>query len=208
MQLKLEQPHEMKFYQTVWFMWICLIFIPPIGIFLMWKYRKISKGNKIIATILAVVYFVGWINIATGATPSLFINQDKFVDAFQDQLKEANLPYSLKNQKRDQHTIISKLDDDITLVENLDETGRVCELVMVGQGEGRDIVPVMGLLIRTVDKNMDKEDTVQVLKELRLFDESYSFHKNETTVEKNNIRYNLKYDQDAGVIFSISSALD
>ncbi|WP_369594141.1 hypothetical protein [Lysinibacillus pakistanensis] len=43
-----------------------------------------------------------------------------------------------------------------------------------------------------------------VLKELRLFDESYQYQKNETTVEKNTIRYNLKYDQSVGVIFSIS----
>ena len=27
---------------------------------------------------------------------------------------------------------------------------------------------------------------------------------NETTVDKNTIRYNLKYDQSAGVIFSVS----
>ncbi|MET3320540.1 UNVERIFIED_ORG: hypothetical protein ABIC97_003640 [Peribacillus simplex] len=39
---------------------------------------------------------------------------------------------------------------------------------------------------------------------MRLFDESYKYQKNETKVEKNTIRYNLKYDQDAGVIFSVS----
>lgn len=52
--------------------------------------------------------------------------------------------------------------------------------------------------------NLNQGQVGTVLKELRLFDESYQYQKNETTVEKNTIRYNLKYDQSVGVIFSIS----
>lgn len=52
--------------------------------------------------------------------------------------------------------------------------------------------------------NLYQSQVGTVLKELRLFDESYQYQKNETTVEKNTIRYNLKYDQSVGVIFSIS----
>jgi len=52
--------------------------------------------------------------------------------------------------------------------------------------------------------NLNQSQVGTVLKELRLFDESYQYQKNETTVEKNTIRYNLKYDQSVGVIFSIS----
>jgi hypothetical protein len=64
------------------------------------------------------------------------------------------------------------------------------------------------MLVGIADQTLSNQEIGQVLKELRLFDPSYSFHKNETTVEKNNIRYNLKYDQNAGVIFSISPALN
>lgn len=35
-------------------------------------------------------------------------------------------------------------------------------------------------------------------------DESYQFNANEVTVEKSQIRYNLKYDQSTGVILSVS----
>ena len=75
---------------------------------------------------------------------------------------------------------------------------------MVGQGEGTDIVLSMGLLIGMTNPNLNQEEVGQVLKDLRLFDENYQYQKNETTVEKNTIRYNLKYDQSAGVIFSVS----
>lgn len=41
----------MKFYQKIWFMVVTLIFLPPVGIFVMWKYHG---GNKILKGIVTV----------------------------------------------------------------------------------------------------------------------------------------------------------
>jgi hypothetical protein len=193
-----------SFYQKAWFMWLWLIVFPPLGIILMWRQGRFSKGKRIVATLIAAAYFAFPIIIAATATVPLYYNQDEFVTAFNKEVKELQLPYSLKNSKQDNETIMSKLDEDITLIENIDENGQIHELVMVGQGEGTDIVLSMGLLIGTTNPDLSKKEVGQVLKDLRLFDESYKYHKNETTVEKNTIRYNLKYDQSAGVIFSVS----
>jgi len=44
--------NEKKFYQKVWFMWICLIFYAPVGIFLLWKYHGYNKKLKVISSVV------------------------------------------------------------------------------------------------------------------------------------------------------------
>lgn len=51
-----ESKVNLKFYEKNWFMWLMLIFISPIGIFLMWKNKKF---NVIIRGVLSV-FFVFW----------------------------------------------------------------------------------------------------------------------------------------------------
>ncbi|MGE7765759.1 hypothetical protein [Peribacillus sp. NPDC096540] len=185
-------------FQNVWFMWFWLIFFPPVGILLMWRRGRFTKVKRIVATLIATAYFVFPIIAVMTTTLPLYNNQKEFLE------KKLKLPYSLENVKKEDETITSKLNDDVTLIENIDDNGAVHELIMVGQGEGTDIVLSMGLLIGMTNPDLSQKDVGQVLKDLRLFDESYKYQKNETKVEKNTIRYNLKYDQDAGVIFSVS----
>lgn len=47
------------FYKSNWFMWICLILLPPIGIILLWLFHKdTKKTTRIILTILFVLWFI------------------------------------------------------------------------------------------------------------------------------------------------------
>lgn len=39
------------FYTKSWFMWVMLIFIAPVGIFLMWKYRNFNKILKVVLSV-------------------------------------------------------------------------------------------------------------------------------------------------------------
>lgn len=66
---------------------------------------------------------------------------------------------------------------------------------MIGQGDGMDIILSMGQLIGTVQPELEDSQVGDVLEELRVFDKSYKFEINETTVTKNDIGYNLKYSQ-------------
>lgn len=191
-------------FQKAWFMWFWLIVFPPVGILLMWRQGRFTKVKRIVATLISTAYFVFPIIAVMTTTLPLYNNQKEFLVAFNKEVKELKLPYSLENLKKEDETITSKLDKDITLVENIDDSGAVHELIMVGQGEGTDIVLTMGLLIGMTNPDLNQKEVGQVLKDLRLFDKSYNYQKNETKVEKNTIRYNLKYDQSAGVIFSVS----
>lgn len=50
---------EEKFYAKSWFMWVMLIFIAPVGIFLMWKFHpEMKKNTKIILTIVFALIFL------------------------------------------------------------------------------------------------------------------------------------------------------
>jgi hypothetical protein len=204
MQLETNLKRRTPIYQKAWFMWFWLIVFTPVGILLMWRQGRFTKVKRILVTLIATAYFVFPIIAVMTTTLPLYNNQEEFLEAFNEEEKELKLSYTLENIKKENDSITSKLDDDITLIENIDDNGAVHELIMVGQGEGTDIVLLMGMLIGMTNPDLNQKDVGQVLKDLRLFDESYQYQKNETTVEKNMIRYNLKYDQSAGVIFSVS----
>ncbi len=47
------EKEKIKFYKSKWFMWVCLILLPPIGIVLLWAFHKsLKKAVKIIFTII------------------------------------------------------------------------------------------------------------------------------------------------------------
>ena len=48
----------MKWYKKAWFTWLMLVFIPPVGIFLLWKYRTFSIKAKSILSIIFLVWFI------------------------------------------------------------------------------------------------------------------------------------------------------
>lgn len=48
-----------QFYTQTWFMWVMLIFITPVGIFLMWKFHsEMKKNTKIILTVVFGIFFL------------------------------------------------------------------------------------------------------------------------------------------------------
>ncbi len=72
-----------KFYTQDWFMWVMLIFVAPVGIFLMWKYNdKMKKNTKIILSIVFAIFFLifafgGSSDTTTTDKPSSNNNNDK-----------------------------------------------------------------------------------------------------------------------------------
>lgn len=189
-------------------MWLWLIIFPPVGLVFLWVQRSLNKVKKIILTIIAGVYFLVFlfifVMIIWNPIIPLYDSHDEFVEVFNQEIQEQNLPYNLQVTEEKQHLITSELGQDITLLENIDKDGNVQELILIGQGTGTDIVLTIGLLIGATNSELVKQDIGQVLEELRFFDENYQFNTSELTVEKNLIRYHLKYDQAIGIIFSVS----
>lgn len=50
---------EEKFYQTRWFCVLMIFFFFPVGLFLMWKYKKFNKVTRIVVTVILVLAFIG-----------------------------------------------------------------------------------------------------------------------------------------------------
>lgn len=82
-----------KFYQSTWFTVLTLIFLMPLGVFLMWKYNKFNKRARIILSgiFVLMVLFVWWVdsiepvnqNIPTGKPISVAdINENEVYDYY------------------------------------------------------------------------------------------------------------------------------
>lgn len=54
-----QSQEKTKFYTEVWFMWLMLILLPPVGILFMWKFNdKMAKKTKIILSIVFGIIFL------------------------------------------------------------------------------------------------------------------------------------------------------
>lgn len=202
MQVNLDK--KTRYFETSWFLWIWLIIFPPIGLIVLWRQGRYSKKKRITISIVAFLYFVLPMIISTTIKSPLYNDHSELVAAFNISKKELNASNEITQVTKDGNVQTFKIDEAITLIENLDENGQIHELIMIGQGEGIDITTSLALLIGMTNPELSNVEIGEVLKELRFFDKDFKYDQNETKLEVNKIRYNLKYDQTQGVIFSIS----
>lgn len=60
---------QKKFYKTNWFLWLCLICFPPIGIILLWTcHKRKKKAVKIILSVVFLLWFVILIAATQGSS--------------------------------------------------------------------------------------------------------------------------------------------
>jgi len=58
-----------RFYQKDWFLWLCLILFPPLGLILLWAVHKEKKRKtKIILSVVFVIWFIFLRGVAGGDT--------------------------------------------------------------------------------------------------------------------------------------------
>ena len=62
--------NKVKFYEKNWFMWATLILFAPVGIFLMWKYRRFGKVPKVILSCVFGIWFLLFASSFQTATQS------------------------------------------------------------------------------------------------------------------------------------------
>jgi hypothetical protein len=191
-------------FEKAWFMWLFLILIPPLGIIIMWRQGRFKKSVRWIISLLALLYFLTPFIVTATTTVPLFYSHDDMVTAFNNTKKELHTSYPLKTIEKNDQTITSQLTKDITLVVNLDKGGQVREVIMVGQGEGTDILLAMGTVIKATNPELTKNELSTTIKDLKVMDEGYHFTDKGVTVKKQSVQYNLKYSDKTGVIFTAS----
>ncbi|MBO1001788.1 hypothetical protein [Pseudogracilibacillus auburnensis] len=211
MQPEIDSKPKTSIFRKPWFMWVCLIVFPPLGIIIVWMQNRHKTIIQIVFTLVASFYFVLPIIVISillivlmKTTFPLYHSHTEFIEEFNKEAQELDLPYGIENIEEKNNVISSKLNEDITLIENIDHKGNVQELILIGQGKGTDIILIIGIIIGMTNPDLNETEIGQVLKDLRLFDQNYQFETNEVTVEKKLVRYNLKYDQSTGIIFSVS----
>ncbi|WP_042347610.1 hypothetical protein [Bacillus massiliigorillae] len=202
--MRVEVSRKTRYFERAWFMWLWLIILPPLGLILLWRQGRFSKPKRIIISIIAVAYFLLPIIAVNAVTLPLFKNHSELVSAFNQTKKELNLSNEITEISKDSNVESFKIDKDVTLIENLDDSNQIHELIMIGQGEGINIITSLALLIGMTNPEISKDEIGDVLKDLKVFDKDFEYNKNETEIELNKVRYNLKYDQTKGVIFSVS----
>jgi|GEM_PF-1688226 hypothetical protein len=60
-----------KFYKQMWFMWLSLVVLAPVGIFLLWKYKRFNDKSRLVLTAVFAIFFVVVIIIGnSGSKPT------------------------------------------------------------------------------------------------------------------------------------------
>src|SRR5690625_8034218 len=101
-EVKVNEP----IHQKIWLMWLLLIIFPPVGVVFLWLQQRLSKIKKIIITIIAGVYFISpfiliiILLIVWNPTIPLYHSHDEFVEAFNQEIQEQDLPYNRSEERR------------------------------------------------------------------------------------------------------------
>lgn len=70
-------PTKQKFYQKSWFIYLCMFFLPPVGIILMWIFNKKSSAKfKGILTFIALIWFALMLNNRNSNQPNNIASTD------------------------------------------------------------------------------------------------------------------------------------
>lgn len=71
------EKEKVKFYKSKWFMWLCLILLPPVGIVLLWLFHKdMKKITRIMFTIIFAFWCLILIAFASADTSDMQSNPD------------------------------------------------------------------------------------------------------------------------------------
>ena len=110
---------EKKFYEKTWFIILMLIFIFPLGLFLMWKYASWNKVAKIILTVILSILFIIGISGSAGNENTKNIDksktkQEQQIDQnTQQETKTEEKESEVKKEESNKETQITLSDDEI-----------------------------------------------------------------------------------------------
>lgn len=75
--------NNQKFYEKDWFIWITLIFVAPLGIFLMWQEEKYKKETRIALTVIFTILFAILVYQITSKATIVKVTQQQKVSVAQ-----------------------------------------------------------------------------------------------------------------------------
>ena len=186
-----------------------LIFLPPLGWLFMYKYSTFDKMTNVVLAAACCAFFIyanmsaGNLNIFGGeksfevrTTPEAFC--EKFNNAAQRLAPNLGVAIDapfVVDEKKFRHEFAPKL----TLEGTLDDTGKVAELKLFAEPQNQDesfqVINVLGLLIATLNPELDAEDRGEVMRDLRMLKEVSTEGTYDWTTERGLVTYSVHSDK-------------
>ena len=186
-----------------------LIFIPPLGWFFMYKYSTFDKKTNFILAAACFVFFI-YANISAGNVENIFgsregfeqsMTPEQFREKFNTSAKrlapnlgiEIAEPFKVED-KNFSHEFAPKL----KLVGTLDDD-KISELKIFTEPSTKDesfqTINVLGLLIATLNPELDAEDRGEVFRDLRMLKEVSTEDSYDWSTSRGRVKYSVHADK-------------
>ena len=186
-----------------------LIFIPPLGLIFMYKYSTFDKKTNFILAAACIAFFT-YANISAGNLENIFGSDKGFEknmppEKFQEKFNAAarrlapNLNLTLDEPLTvNEKTFIHEFSPTLTL-EGTVEDGQITELKIFTEPKNQDesfqVINVLGLLIATLNPELDAEDRGEVMRDLRMLKEVSTEGVYDWTTSRGWIKYSVHSDK-------------
>ena len=186
-----------------------LIFIPPLGWFFMYKYSTFDKKTNFILAAACFVFFI-YANISAGNVENIFgsregfeqsMTPEQFREKFNTSAKrlapnlgiEIAEPFKVED-KNFSHEFAPKLE----LVGTVDGEN-IIELKIFAEPKTKDesfqTINVLGLLIATLNPELDVDDRSEVFRDLRMLKEVSTEGTYDWTTSRGRVKYSVHADK-------------
>lgn len=186
-----------------------LIFIPPIGLIFMYKYSTFDKKTNFILAAACIAFFI-YANISAGNLENIFgsskgFEQSMTPEEFREKYNASarRLAPNLNLTLDEPLTIEGKsftheFSSTLTLTGTV-EDGQITALKIftepTNQDESFQAINVLGLLIATLNPELDAEDRGEVMRDLRMLKEVSTEGTYDWTTSRGWIKYSVHSDK-------------
>ncbi|MBR1646793.1 MAG: hypothetical protein IJ685_08455 [Selenomonadaceae bacterium] len=195
----------MNYIKTAAMITFC-IFIPPLGWYLMHKYSTFDRRTNVILAGACLAFFVyanmsagnlaifgGQNSIGQGISPEIF--REKFNAAAQ-KTRASNLNLTIEEPFTvDGKNFSHEFAPELKLVGTVSDDGFISELKIFAapknQDESFQTLNVLGLLIATLNPELDAEDRGEVLRDLRMLKNVSTEENYDWTTERRGVKYSV-----------------
>lgn len=187
-----------------------LIFIPPLGWFFMYKYSTFDKQTNLILAAACFAFFV-YANISAGNVENIFGSSKGFENSltpeeFREKFNAASkrLAPNLGIELAEPLTVADKtfrheFSSTLALEGTLDDSEQITALKIftepTNQDESFQVINVLGLLIATLNPELDAEDRGEVMRDLRMLKEVSTEGSYDWTTSRGRVQYSVHADK-------------
>ena len=185
------------------------IFIPPLGWFVMYKYSTFDKKTNFVLAAACLAFFI-YANISSGNVENILgsskgFEQSMTPEQFREKFNAASrkLAPNLGIDIAEPFTVADKnfsydFTPKLKLTGTVDGDEQITELKIFTAPETKDesfqTINVLGLLIATLNPELDKDDRSEVFRDLRMLKEVSTEGSYDWTTTRGRIKYSVHAD--------------